>query len=381
MSRFLQRSGLLAIVIACLGAPAQAQYNYPGGYGGFGWGGWGGGGTVAGNAAHGMGIYAAGAGAYNQQTAVAQSINADTAMQLNSYIHDSTYRNAASELQRRKNQQKLVTESLEATYTRLRDNPEASDIRSGEALNIILNELTNPKVYTQVVQKSNVPVNSQLVKNIQFQYAANMIAISLADLSERGVPDELATNPAFAENRTQIRDLFGKLRSETDSSGNASIETLRNCRVAIKALQEKVRVVLPVSNVNRAPADNFLKALFGLTKMMETPSVEQFLKGLDKYPSTTLGHLITFMNSFNLRFGRPSSPVQEAAYAQLYPMLASVRDQAQAKGPNPISEPVAAPDPKQLTGFFSAMDYSHFDPQPDPHTNKIPAPPAANAPK
>ena len=42
----------------------------------------------------GAGVAAAGAGAYNQQTAVARSINANTAMQVNQYMYEVNKNNA-----------------------------------------------------------------------------------------------------------------------------------------------------------------------------------------------------------------------------------------------------------------------------------------------
>jgi hypothetical protein len=76
------RNRWLAILTMALGAThgasAQAQYGY-GAYGG-----WGGGGQTPGSSlARGMGVYAAGAGQYNVQTAQARSINANTAMRYN----------------------------------------------------------------------------------------------------------------------------------------------------------------------------------------------------------------------------------------------------------------------------------------------------------
>ena len=122
-------------------------------------------------------------------------MNAQTAMQFNDYMYAVNKQNAATELARRQQQQKNVNESADATYKRLHDNPDPRDIHTGDALNVVLTELANPKVYTQVVQKSTTPIDSQLVKNINFQYAANMILISLEDVSARGVPDALATDP------------------------------------------------------------------------------------------------------------------------------------------------------------------------------------------
>ena len=100
--------------------------------------------------------------------------------------------------------------------------------------------------------------------------------------------------------------------------------------------------------------------------MLEVPAVEQFLEGLNRYPTTTMGHLITFMSSFNLRFGAASTPAQRAAYDQLYPILVRLRDASDARGPNPATAEVALPDPKKVTDFFSGMDYSDLQPQPKP---------------
>ena len=114
--------------------------------------------------------------------------------------------------------------------------------------------------------------------------------------------------------------------------------------------------MLPQGTRDRAEADNFLKALYGLTKMLKTPSVDQFLVGLNKLSTTTLGHLITFMHTFNLRFGAAKTPEQEAAYDQLYPILVALRDQVNAP-----SRPRSRPRPTRVTpgksrAMFSGMD-------------------------
>jgi hypothetical protein len=380
MLRLFKGYLLLALVLAVPGVSAYAQYNYPPGYSG--WNGWGGGGsTVQGSIASGMGNFAAGAGAYNAQTAQARAQNANTAMQVNDYMYAVNRRNAATEVARLNRRQQNVNESADATYSRLHDNPDPQDIHSGDALNVVLTELANPKVYTQVVQKATTPIDSELVKDINFQHAASMVLISLEDISARGVPDVLATDPAFEADRQAIRALVAKGKAEAVSENQVSLETLRSFRAAVKTVQDKVAASLPQGTRQRDEADNFLKALYGLSKMLERPTVEQFLKGLNRYPTTTLGQLVTFMHSFNLRFGVAKSPEQEASYDQIYPMLVTLRDQAQARGPNPVTAPVPLPDPKKMTTFFSGMDYSHFQPQPDPHTGAVPPPPQPVAPQ
>ena len=78
----LHRSALvIAASLLLAAAPARSQY-WGRGYGCAGQ-------TVQGSIAQGMGVYAAGAGQYNRQTAVANSINANTAMQFNQYVYQS----------------------------------------------------------------------------------------------------------------------------------------------------------------------------------------------------------------------------------------------------------------------------------------------------
>ena len=157
----------------------------------------------------------------------ARSVNAQTAMQVNNYMYAASRQNARNEMIRMNKRRGRINEAADATYKRLHDNPDAFDIHSGSALNVVLDELTNPKVYTQVIRKATEPIDSQLVKNIVFQSAPNMVAISLDDLNARGVPDALRTNPAFEPDRQALRALVAKARQEAEGEGQVSIETLQ----------------------------------------------------------------------------------------------------------------------------------------------------------
>jgi hypothetical protein len=321
---------------------------------------------VQGSIASGMGNFAAGAGAYNAQTAQARAINAQTAMQLNEYLYAVNKQNAMTNLARRQQQQKTINQSADTTYRRLHDNPDPHDIHTGDALNIVLTELVNPRVYTQVVQKATTPVASQLVMNINFQHAANMILISLQDVNARAVPDALANGPLFEPDRQAIRAIVAKGRKEAEGTGLVSSETIQAFRSAVQAAKEKADATFGQGTRQRDEADNFLKALLGLSKMLERPDIEEFLKGLKRYPTTTMGHLITFIHSFNLRFGVAKTPEQEATYDQLYPMLVQLRDQAQAADPNLAAAQTPLPDPRQAMSIFSGMSYESLQTPPPP---------------
>src|SRR5262249_15551617 len=77
-------------ILSMSGGEARAQYW---GYGGWGWGGWGAQSPQS-AALQGAGYYAMGAGVYNLDTAMANSINADTAIKWNDYVAQVTHESA-----------------------------------------------------------------------------------------------------------------------------------------------------------------------------------------------------------------------------------------------------------------------------------------------
>src|SRR4051794_14494121 len=81
MLRGFQRVLGIAILLALFAGESRAQV-----YGGYGWSGWGGGATPQGNIARGIGAYDIGAGVYNEDTAIANSINANTVERWNEYM-------------------------------------------------------------------------------------------------------------------------------------------------------------------------------------------------------------------------------------------------------------------------------------------------------
>ena len=356
-----------------LGGLGAAQVGFPPGYGG--WYGWGAN-TAYGDAARGMGAFAAGAGAYNEMTARAASINTDTGMRLNEYIWESQQLRNQRYYQQLAARRERVNETAATTFDRLRNNPETRDVRTGDALNVVLDELTDPKVYIQSLKGAQQAVDSRLVKNIPFQKASAAVTISLNELSRSGVPDVLKTTPALEAERTALRGgrRHGEAGSRREGRGLLGDAGRRPGQDRSHAAQG--REVVPQGTRQRREAENFLRALYGLTHMLETPQIDQFLRGLDETPTTTLGHLISFMNTFNLRFGASSTPAQQAAYTQLFPMLVSLRDQVNPEGSNPLAVQIDPEDTRKATEFFSNMPIESLQHPPALGASPAPAPPA-----
>lgn len=370
MTRRFLTAGALAIVLAAAqGTQARAQWGYPMGYGGFGWGGWGGQ-TVQGSIAQGLGTMAMGAGIYNQQTAIANSINTDTVMRWNQYVYESQM-NA-----NRLHHGKLALEkfnsiqAVEKVQKRLRDNPERADIYRGDALNVALDEINDPRVYSKGLSGAKVTVGGETIRNIPFQYAAAAITMSIHQIAQ-GQPPASLLKPEFQSDRETLKALGQEIRKQIEGDKNPEPETVNKLLAAIHAAEVKADALLPKNTRDRNEADRYLKALHGLIAMLQTPAIDVILAGAEKRPDATLGELINFMRSFNLRFGVASTPQQRMTYDSLYPKLVALRDEVAPA----LAASAPPPSPGKAAGeFFSGMSYEDLK-------KKAPNPPSANPPQ
>ena len=305
-----------------------------------------------------LGMFAAGLGQYNLHTAKADSINIDTIMRFNEYIWESQQTANRIQMRRRAERRQRVNEGVATTYARLRDNPERADVHRGDALNVILDELSAPGIYSRSISAAQAPLSTALVKGLPFRYAPQAITISLDELANR-VP-AVIKDPSFDKERLALKAIAARARSESEMDDPIPIETLRSVRAAIKQLQDRIRSDVPAGR-NRNEADNFLKAAYGLARMMETPEISAFLRDLDKVETTSLSSLLGFMFAFNLRFGVASTPSQRTAYDELFTKLRAVRDQLFPKDDAPVA--IGAPvrsHPEWAQEFFSGMDLNEI---------------------
>jgi hypothetical protein len=363
---------ILALVVP--GGSLSAQFHYPGGYGGYGWGGWGGGGgsTVYGDQARGMGMLAAGAGVYNQQTAVARSINANTAMNWNEYIWQSQQQTNARYAQKMAKDRAELNQTAESLQNRLRNNPSDRDIMRGDALNVALDELTSPRVYLRALQGAKAKFPGTMIREMPFQYASAAITTSVDSLLQNP-PPKLLTQPEFAASRAALREVRTKFRAQADAMQDIDPALIAEAKRLIKSM-DKILTDNPEKYPKFSPqvqeASKYLKGLYGLVTMLESPAINVLLAGVEKRPDTTVADLLGFMQAFNLRFGIANTPGQRMAYSQLYPVLDGLRDEL--AGPAPAPTTAQAPlNPSHPAQFFSGMNYEHLDAK---HTAQAPAP-------
>src|SRR5689334_2500604 len=163
----------LAVALALPAGSARSQVI--GGPYGHGFGGWGSS-TVGGSVAQGLGSLAEGAGSLRTSTAAARSVNADTVMRYNQYLYEAQQERNRSYYEATVRRSARTKESVTSIKDRVTNNPTTSDIERGDALNAILDQLTNPKVLQGgALQQATGTLDPKLIKDIPFRNAAEAV--------------------------------------------------------------------------------------------------------------------------------------------------------------------------------------------------------------
>ena len=318
----------LAALLILTGESARAQYGYP--VGRYGWGGWSS--TVQGDVARGMGNLAAGAGQYNAQTAVANSINANTVMRFNQYVYSSQQEQNRKHYERQARKLGRVNATAAETADRLRNRPEPDDIDRGDALNVLLDDLTSPALlHSSGLRFAGGEIDAALVRDIPFRNASEAVTICIEQLTEKErFPAFLRSEPLKAEREAFVKAAHAAA-SEAREKDEISADSVRAVQTTGRALYDKAKSPqVRATPEERNEALNYLKGMSAMIKILENPDTLQALKELKKIKTTHVANLIAFMQTYNLRFGPATTPDQRNAYRKLYPVLKADRDQVVA---------------------------------------------------
>ena len=355
------------------------QYGYPRGYGGYGWGGWGS--TIQGSTAAGLGYFNMGRGAYNEDTAVARSINNDTYLRWNQYMYLSQQHANSLYHQRLIAEHMRVDKARAALQDRLRNHPLDRDVTDGDALSVLVDELLNPAAGVSL-GSIMTPLKAELIQQIPFRVASEGVTICIDQMTMNEQWPLALRVDAFKPEREGLRKAVVEALEE-DKKGELLPKTVENVQAAIDHLRIKFHEIVPQTNPDYIPANDTIKAMAGLAKMLYSPKIEEILAELEDYAGTTLGEFLAFMQAYNLRFAAANSFRQRAIYRKLYPMLLEqVAGRVAPAGSSGEAPAVVAPDatpgkeaqagaespgPRATLGlksaaidFFKPMDWKHL---------------------
>jgi hypothetical protein len=351
-------AGMLGLLLASTG---EAQY---------GWNGWGGGASIQGTRAYGMGNFAAGAGSYNEQTAEARSINANTAMQFNDYVYQCNQRRHQEYYDQMAKQEQLDQNALQAIQDRHLNNASDSDIVDGDAVNAVFHWLTNPQIPHELLVNAgqDLTLTSEQVRTIPLNSAAQGIVISIERLAGEDWPDSLSSDE-FKPYRDQYLALVQKARAIpdgqplTDEMIDQGINILSQTRSLAKSR---------LRGPEFAEAERYLKAHVGLLQMTRKNNIQEILEKVREVKEVPLVNALNFMHAYSLQFGKADDQAEKALYiGTLYPELVELRSRvmSMAGGAPPAPQPNqgAAPagtqpnqGPAPPTALFGGMQWDQM---------------------
>ena len=300
-------------LLALMGSSALAQMNFVGP-----------GSTAQGDYLRGVGAAALGMGVYNRQTAEANSINAERAMRINEYVYACLMNENRMNAEHRATMAEKDKENYNKNHQRIAQNPEARDVRKGDALNAVLEQLNNPKIQESSSRSVAVPLSVDEVRRIPFKLGAKGVkSFSIARLTAK---DKGKWPVAFQDNQfDRDRREFEKALDnalEQQYKGKMQLESIIAVRKTVDNLEYTLeKVVGKISDTLYFEARERLKEMRATVEMLKTQKVEQALGELDRYAGTTVNDLRVFMLRHDLQFADAGTPDEKELFPQLYAKL------------------------------------------------------------
>jgi hypothetical protein len=306
--------GALLIPIL-LAAPVQAQYV-------------GAGSTIQGDYLRGVGIAAQGMGQYNLQTAQANAINTQTWMTWNEYIWNVAKNENKEAVQHRDAMLAKHRAAYNDIQKRLKENPESLDVTKGDALNVLLEDLNNPRISESSFRYAEVPLPVDVVRRIPFKLAEVNGKFSMSRLS---IKNKGKLPVAFQDDRfaPELRIYNRALDTALEQAMNGKLQqsALNDVEKAVEGLWQRLNTAIGLSTKpSYIEAKIRLEELDKTARLLAKHKVELALGDIDKYSGTTVNDLRIFMHKHNLQFAPADNPDERSLYPELYAALVQQRD-------------------------------------------------------
>jgi len=283
--------------------------------------------TPIGDMERGAGIMAMGAGMFNYYTATADAIETNTWMNLNEYIFQSVRQASMREQKRLAQRIAKNKENYQEVLERILNNPEFKDVRRGDALNAVYQELTNPQISESAFRLSPVHLTGESIRNIPFFYAKDDATFSLQRLTARGKwPVGLRGDDLAGARWVYERAVDTALEQQIE--GKLSRQAVQAIESAVSNLSIRLdQVITPSRDAVYLEARNYIRRLEATKELFKRREIEQILGEIDKYAGTTVHDLVAFMKRNNLRFGVPDEIGDEQSmYVRLHASLSQQLD-------------------------------------------------------
>jgi hypothetical protein len=292
----------LSLWLNVMASSATAQWGYPSGYGGYGMSRWGQ--DPAAGYMAGLGSFARGQGEYQLEKAQADAINVDTMAKWNKALR-------ARQLALREDHQKDAAKRDRDRERRV-DRVELED---GTTLNNLLAQIFDIDPVASKSSRYDSP----------FEWDSEAVTLCLDQMTGKDSLPAPLMAPEYADDRNALHAAIEPALEE-DAKGSVSAATRKHIGETITKFRAKFMKNAAEFQPGYDDALGYFTTMAGLSRLLNDPSMKAFLAALKDNEERSVGNLIAFMNSHNLRFGPTTSDRQVAIYKSLVPLLTAIRD-------------------------------------------------------
>jgi hypothetical protein len=334
---------------ALLGREARAQMNYyPGGYGAYGWGGWGA--DPASGYMAGLGAFARGRGVYEVEDAKAQAINLQTMLQWNQAL--------------RAEQKRLREETARQDARRLAEQKQRAaelELEDGTTLNGLLSQIFDFDPAASKSSRSRAVLGGPALREIPFEWNTEAVSLCLDQMLARDALPPTLTDERFDGQRKALGDAVRAALAE-DAKGDVSPRTTKRVADAVAAFRKAFTSQVPDTFTGFGESDAYLTTLASLTRLLHDPAMKKALVQIENERSITVGDLVAFMQTYNLRFGPATTERQVRIYKSLADDLKALLNEVSAPaGGNPPAGKPAVRLPAAAREAFKGMTWPQLD--------------------
>lgn len=294
--------------------------------------------TVAGDYLQGVGIAAYGMGVYNQQTAVANRINAETSIMVNEYLWNVVKNENRENALHRKEKLAREAEAYNQLHDRIHNHPNVRDVDNGDALNAVLEDLLAPNVSDSVSRYAKVPLDANVIRHIPFKRGDKGEVFSMGRLSLKGKRMRAVAfqDPRF-HRAIQNYQLAVDNALELAMDENMTEKAIKDVEKAFDDLEDLFMRTPHVLDPRHQK--EYAEGKEQLDKMRRSPGLfmrrdlQPVFREIDSYSGTTVDDLRLFMRRHGLTFAPAETSVERELYPQLYQALVEHRSKTTGERP------------------------------------------------
>jgi hypothetical protein len=349
MPRCVRVVCVLTLGLALMGQEVRAQgWYYPRGYGGYGWGGWGA--DPASGYMAGLGAFARGRGVYEVEHAKAQALNLQTMIKWNQALR-------ARQKQLDQDQRKADAQRLEQQKERVAE----LNLADGTTLNDLLSQIMDLDPAAARSSRAKSTLGASAVGEIPFEWNTEAVSLCLDQMLGRDALPATLMDPRFDAERQALGQAV-KAAIEEDAKGDVSPKAAKRVSDAIANFRAKFVKLVPETFSGYTECADYFNTLASLTRMLHDPSMRKALAELENERDVTVGRLIAFMQSYNLRFGPATTERQVRIYQSLADRLGQVARDV-TPSPSPARTPAQDPNalPSAAKEAFKGIGWDQLD--------------------